>query len=173
MHSSAVISECDRYRYTLTRVLESNSSRDRFCTFIMLNPSTADCSQDDPTIRRCRKFSMRFGYSLLAVINLFAFRTTSPQDLIDGSQTNGLNTIIGDENEYYQREILKLTDLVICAWGNYPNHKALDSSGQLRASIKRLIEEYKLFPMALKLTIGGNPMHPLYVQSSSDSIFFE
>lgn len=46
---AAVISECGCYRYSLSRVW---SESQRQLTAIMLNPSTADAAQDDPTIRR-------------------------------------------------------------------------------------------------------------------------
>ncbi|MCH7984950.1 MAG: DUF1643 domain-containing protein, partial [Chloroflexi bacterium] len=45
----ARFSGCHRYRYVLTREFGGDST----CLFIMLNPSSADADQDDPTIRRC------------------------------------------------------------------------------------------------------------------------
>jgi hypothetical protein len=56
--SSAVISDCGRYRYLLTRQLDASP---KVATFIMLNFSTADARQDDPTIRRCTGFAHRWG----------------------------------------------------------------------------------------------------------------
>lgn len=46
--SSALISECGRYRYSLTRRFGAGSK----LLFVGLNPSTADEYTDDPTIRR-------------------------------------------------------------------------------------------------------------------------
>jgi Protein of unknown function (DUF1643) len=63
LEQNAVISACGRYRYLLTRQVASGGRR---TTFIMLNPSTADASNDDPTIRRCIGFAQRWGCGQLA-----------------------------------------------------------------------------------------------------------
>ncbi|MEM5390075.1 DUF1643 domain-containing protein [Paraburkholderia phymatum] len=40
--------------------------------FAMLNPSTADATLDDPTIRRCRGFTKLLDCNGLAVADLYA-----------------------------------------------------------------------------------------------------
>ena len=70
---SAVISECQRYRYWL-----EGDRGERPLVFVMLSPSTADAEVDDPTIRRCRRFSSDNGYTGIIVVNLYAFRWSSP-----------------------------------------------------------------------------------------------
>lgn len=72
---SAKISDCGQYRYTLTR-----GDAPRLC-FVMLNPSTADATLDDPTIRRCLGYAKREGCAGLEVLNLYALRATNPADL--------------------------------------------------------------------------------------------
>ena len=47
--SVAIYSDCERYRYSLTRVWDDAGSR---VTFVMLNPSTATEVQNDPTLGR-------------------------------------------------------------------------------------------------------------------------
>ena len=59
------------YRYYLLRLWDGDDYGDK-CTFIMLNPSTADHMVDDPTIRRCVGFAEREGCTGLEVVNLFA-----------------------------------------------------------------------------------------------------
>lgn len=49
--SGAVISDCGQYRYALSRGGWMGGKGT--VLFVMLNPSTADASEDDPTIRRC------------------------------------------------------------------------------------------------------------------------
>ena len=50
--SEAIYSDCETYRYALTRVWEPTRPR---LLYIMLNPSTATEVQNDPTIERCEK----------------------------------------------------------------------------------------------------------------------
>ena len=58
LENNAVFSACGRYRYVLTRQVSAGT---RPATFILLNPSTADATKDDPTIRRCVGFARRWG----------------------------------------------------------------------------------------------------------------
>jgi len=79
MVRSAVISKCGRYRYLLTRKW---GKRTDFATFVMLNPSTADGFRDDATIRKCIGFAKRWGFDGIQVVNLFAWRSRDPLDLL-------------------------------------------------------------------------------------------
>lgn len=75
---SAVVSDCGRYRYRLDRIWDTALPA---VTFIMLNPSTADASNDDATIRRLagtNGFARRWGCGALIVVNLYAWRATTP-----------------------------------------------------------------------------------------------
>ena len=71
----AVFSPCRTYRYALSRVWAADKP---YALFIGLNPSTADETLDDPTIRRCIDFAKRWGYGGLVMANLFAYRATDP-----------------------------------------------------------------------------------------------
>jgi hypothetical protein len=66
------------YRYSLWRHLGDGPGR---VLFVMLNPSTADETTDDPTIRRCATFATGWGYGHLEVCNLFAYRAIDPRQL--------------------------------------------------------------------------------------------
>jgi len=83
--SSAVISSCGRYRYWLERRWSASLP----LTFVMLNPSTADATIDDPTIRRCAGFARREGAGGIVVVNLYAFRATNPRDLASAADPVG------------------------------------------------------------------------------------
>ena len=76
-HTSARLSDDRRYRYLLVRRWD-NTLPD--ATFVMLNPSTADERDDDPTIRKCIGFAKRWGCGGIKVVNLYAFRATNPRD---------------------------------------------------------------------------------------------
>src|SRR3954462_13242745 len=79
----AIFSACGRYRYLLTRQLGEGSvgQEKKVATFIMLNPSTADATRNDPTIRKCIGFAQRWQCERLQVLNLFAVRATLPRDM--------------------------------------------------------------------------------------------
>ena len=79
MNSTATLSLCRTYRYSLTREWGSGLA----VLFIGLNPSTADETLDDRTIRRCIAFARDWGYARLHMANLFAFRATEPRDMKD------------------------------------------------------------------------------------------
>lgn len=78
MKKGAVIDKTGLYRYSLWREWDIDKSK---IVFIMLNPSKADASIDDPTLRRCISFAKFWDYGSLIVVNLFAFRTASPLEL--------------------------------------------------------------------------------------------
>src|SRR5439155_12676179 len=76
----ASFSACRRYRWTLSRWWD-NRHGGPWIGWIMLNPSTADARQDDPTIRRCIGFSRAWGFSGCRVCNLYALRSKTPRGL--------------------------------------------------------------------------------------------
>ena len=105
----AVFSECGRYRYRLDRQWLIGSGR---CAFFMLNPSTADDTQDDPTVRRCIRYATDWGYQSLVVLNVFGLRATDPMELRRADDPAGTG------NAAVCREVLGSVDRVIVAWGN-------------------------------------------------------
>jgi hypothetical protein len=54
----AVLSDDGVYRYRLWRIWDDDRAP---TAFLMLNPSTADATVDDPTLRRCIAFARRWG----------------------------------------------------------------------------------------------------------------
>lgn len=90
MIKSAIISECGKYRYSLSRIWDENKAN---VLFIMLNPSTADGDVDDPTIRRCIGFAKSWGYGGIYVGNLFAYRATDPKELLKVENPIGFENI--------------------------------------------------------------------------------
>ena len=158
MDMTAEISECGRYRYTLTRTWDASLPVLVFC---MLNPSTADASQDDPTIRRCMGFARREGCGGIAVVNLFAWRATDPDELpvVDADKS-------GPDNSQHIAAIA-LGRRVVVAWGAHHSahpHIVLPFIKRLRASAASV--------HCLGTTKSGAPRHPLYVRGDAPLVKF-
>lgn len=153
--SDAIISLCGTYRYTLHRRIPQVLRWIKPCLFIMFNPSTADAQRDDPTIRRCVGFARAWGCTSLTVVNLFAYRATDPQQLVE-ARRHGAD-IIGCENDRHIREQIEAHSLgrVIAAWG--ANSLAPQRARQI-APLLQTVE-------ALAVTADGQPRHPLYLRA--------
>jgi hypothetical protein len=85
---NALLSPCENYRYWLSRDWDDSLP---IVTFIMMNPSTADATIDDATIRKCVGFAKAWGFGRIRVVNLFALRSRDPLDLFE----NFINIICG------------------------------------------------------------------------------
>lgn len=130
--------------------------------WIMLNPSTADDIFDDPTIRKCRGFSMRWGFSRLIVTNLFTFRATAPSDLKSCARIDWARTV-GYADGALIEEASK-ADLVVAAWGVHGNFY-----GRADDVMLRVLPTTKL--KCIGKTKGGFPLHPVmaaYTDHPSD-----
>ena len=88
--SGATFSPCRRYRYTLWRQWDERPP----ATFIMLNPSTADETANDPTVERCQRRAQAMGYGGVRVANIFALRSTDPRALYTAEDP------VGPENDH-------------------------------------------------------------------------
>ncbi|MDP6666173.1 MAG: DUF1643 domain-containing protein [Dehalococcoidia bacterium] len=140
------------YRYLLTRSLGGSAT----CLFIMLNPSSADAENDDPTIRRCIGFANREGYGRLEVVNLYAYRTAEPLLLF------AQNDPVGPDNDREISEALTRSDLVIAAWGNQA-----EADPDRVAAVNALIERSGKPTNHFGLTKLGHPKHPLFLRADA------
>jgi hypothetical protein len=143
MRTDACFSRCGTYRYALWRRWAAGPQ----VLFVMLNPSTADKQRDDPTIRRCIGFAARWGYGAVAVGNLFAFRTPSPDVLRQAAHP------VGRANDRWLERLAAESSRLIAAWGN--DGAFLGRDAQVRELLGPLY--------ALALTRLGQPRHPLYL----------
>jgi hypothetical protein len=121
---------------------------------IGLNPSTADNTKDDPTIRRCVGFAKREGCTGLLMLNLFALRATDPGALY------GADDPIGPQNDATLDTYVRAGAVRVAAWGHHG-----DLHGRGRAIQAR-------FPdlLCFGTTKGGHPRHPLYLPSDAPLI---
>jgi hypothetical protein len=135
------------YRYNLTRVWDPSLP---MITFVLLNPSTADAAQLDPTLRRCVGFAKREGYGGMLILNLYAFRTKDPKVMMAATDP------IGPEND---RVLANVSGAVVAGWGT-------------NADPTRVAQAVALLPRlrALGVTKEGHPRHPLYVPANAPLI---
>ena len=145
MIKTAEFSKDRKYRYTLWRIWDEKKP---YVMFICLNPSTADETEDDPTVRRCIGFAERWGYGAVCMTNLFAYRAT------DYKKMKSANNPIGEENDKYLKKIAKDAAIIVAAWSNHGTF--MNRSKQVRKILPNL--HY------LKLNKSGEPSHPLYLR---------
>jgi hypothetical protein len=152
---SATMSECGCYRYALTRGWGPEPK----ATWIMLNPSTADGMDDDPTIRRCKAFTRSWGCGALTVVNLYAWRATNPAQLHHSARD-----VIGPENNRMIQAVVNTAAShgwpVIAAWGAHA------TTGRAR-EVVQIAERAGVRLQCLGTTKSGHPRHPLYVPGAT------
>jgi hypothetical protein len=149
--SGAELSADGMYRYRLWRTVSGRGPfAEKRCAFVMLNPSTADSVDDDPTIRRCRGFAVREHCYRFDVVNLFAFRATKPVAMIKAADP------IGPLNDERIRHVLDQVDFAIAGWGRFG-----DLFPDRCRAVTELLQASGKPVFALGYTSGGQPRHPL------------
>lgn len=147
MLADAVLSEDERYRYTLTRVWDDALPKLALCG---LNPSTADWTTNDPTIRKEIGFAMRFGFGGIVKLNASALRSSDPSVLTAADFWDMTN----------QNHILDATRglPVIACWGASFPKAAAHHMASLREMLFGCRDVFHL-----GLTKDRHPRHPLYL----------
>jgi len=156
----AAFSECERYRYHLFRMAPlppidpANPLRARVAgrgrvLFVMCNPSTADGTENDPTIRRCIGFASSWGFDRLDVANVNPYRATDPRKMLHPDE-EALAA-----NDYWIDTLARQCAMIVAAWGTV-------APADLADRALRILREHRDVHV-LGLTDGGLPRHPLYV----------
>ena len=153
-----LISKCQNYRYLLWREWGGRDEKKPYVLFIGLNPSTADETIDDPTIRRCINFVKLWGYESLCMANLFAYRATDPKELDSADEP------IGELNNKYLRDAIKEAEIIVLAWGN---------KGSFIDRDKDVIQLLTRKANCLGMTNKNQPKHPLYIKADQELIEFK
>jgi hypothetical protein len=153
IRKDALISDCGQYRYWLTRSWDAGAY---LLPIIMLNPSTADADNDDPTIRRCMAFARRERFGGIRVVNLFAYRATAPEAM------KGATDPFGPEGSLWIERVLHRAVEgqypVLAAWGAHGTYQDRD------AVVKAMARRRGAKLACLGATKDGHPRHPLYVK---------
>lgn len=143
----ALFSKDQRHRYILGWEIDH---RLPLCTWIMLNPSTATERTLDPTLRRCTKYALDWGYGGIVVLNAYAFRSTSPKACMAASDR------VGKYNDDIIGRVLECSTMIVLGWGqNIEKGRAYD--------LRKMMDARGVKPKALRTIAGGHPSHPLYL----------
>lgn len=155
----AVFSPDRRHRYLLTRVWDPRTPP---LVAVMLNPSTADAFQLDPTLRRVHDYARTWGNGGMVILNLFAYRSTQPAGLL----TDGLDPV-GEDNDRVITTVLNATvqGTVLVGWGAQP--KVYRTVGDRPTQVLALLDRAGVTPYCLAVTAAGYPVHPLYQRADA------
>lgn len=148
MLSSALFSPCYKYRYVLSRVWSQEGD---LVQFIGLNPSMANGSHNDPTIRKAIQMAQNWGFGGLIMNNLFAYRTPYPDAL------KLVSSPVGKENDQFIRQGNQIAQQTVLMWGNHGNWKNRD-----RVVLSQIKNVY-----CIKRNKNGSPSHILYLPIQS------
>jgi hypothetical protein len=154
VEQEALVSRCEQYRYWLRRCWDRAGE---VLVFVALNPSTADASVDDPTLRKMMTYARTWGYGAVEVVNLFAWRSPDPEMLPTAAAP------VGPDNDWHIAQAVRYADRVVLAWGNHGEllrrgHAVL----QLVAALGLPRERFWSFPR--NRGKGQHPPHPLYLK---------
>lgn len=146
---SVVLSDCGQYRYILSRIWDERRPP---LVFVMLNPSTPEANDDNPTMTRCEGFALREKAGGMLVVNLYGYRTPYPEELKTAADP------IGPENDRHLRTVFAQAkssgSKVICAWGQPSKHL------KRKQEVVQLLRDLGLQAYQL----GEGPQkHPLYL----------
>ena len=156
--TGAAFSSCRRWRTLLWRRWDAARP---VANFLMLNPSTADEYQLDPSCTRARVYAERWGFGGLIVTNLFAWRATDPDDMKAAADP------VGRGNDAAIVRAAREAGILVCAWGNHGAH--LGRSQAVVALLRKAA-----IPMHfLKMNGAGEPAHPLYLKGTLKPVLWK
>lgn len=161
----AHLSEDRKHRYLLWR--PTGASGGKVCTFVMLNPSTADERENDATVRRCVNYARGWGYSTLKIVNLWSYRATHPADLkrmVEQAGVEHVTRIVHGQSgggvdsaniNHVRLACAGQRTLVVCAWGTHGSFLGRDSY------VTSVLQSEGVQLHALAFTKDGAPKHPV------------
>jgi hypothetical protein len=150
--SGATFSDCRTYRYALWRIWDAKKP---LVMFVGLNPSTANETEPDNTIKRVMAIAQHWDYGGFYMMNLFALVSRDPDALLSHPDP------LGDNDGRLER-VGALCNKIVFAWGNFKQAK------------QRAKSVIKMFPNAYALEIlkDGSPKHPLYCKKTTIAVPF-
>lgn len=161
--SNALFSKDRKHRYALWRIWDEDLPK---LVVIGLNPSTADETVNDPTIRRCIGFARREELGGLYMINLHSWRSKDPEDLASPGYRKSYDVALKENQRVIHRVAsMNHEGLFIAAWGAHFGAKLQWT----RLAVRKWLPNLYCFG----LTNAGMPKHPLYLAANTKLMPFE
>lgn len=147
--SGAVLSPCGTFRYRLDREVQASGP---VFAYFAVNPSTADATEDDQTVRKCRGFTLHNGGRRFIMGNVFSLRAK------DVAELARVPAVCGPEHERYIQEIIAEADILVPCWGS--RHKVPRALHPQLDEMLAILRDSGKPIMHLGLTKSGDPGHP-------------
>lgn len=161
--SGADFDRSRKYRFALWRIWDENKP---YVMFIGLNPSTANETEADPTIKRVCQIAKNNGYGGVYMMNCFPLVSTNPDVLPEFYTSGNPHTQYQHtKNIHVLAEFAKLCKVVVFAWGNFE----IVRQTKMDIRLKEMFHNAK----ALHINANGSPKHPLYCKADSRLIDFK
>ncbi len=148
-----------RHRYLLWRTWQPANPR---LGFVGINPSTANSSKNDPTIRRLTSLANAWGFGGLVAANLFSLVSADPNVLWTDYEPSQDRSFHDGMNEGYIRWMVANTTKILVGWGNEGKR-----AGVKKGQVLNLLGQKACY---IKANKSGEPIHPLYVPKTSQLI---
>lgn len=145
-------------RYMLWRIWDQTLP---VVTFAMLNPSRADESTLDNTLRRTHTFARMNGYGGMIVVNLIPFVSPSPRDAVN-AECEAFGEDNGERNVQHIQNALKRSKTVVVGFGTWVSKSPFKEAYQ---QLGKILSEQS--PVCLGHNADGSPKHPLYVAADT------
>jgi hypothetical protein len=156
--SGAIFSTCRQFRFALWRIWDEGKP---LVMFIGLNPSKANESEPDNTIKRVKAIAEYNGYGGFYMMNCFPLVSTDPGLLYAFYETPFYDHE-DIENMRHLLDVRKKCKDVVFAWGNFKEAKERAKS----------LTGYFKNAWALEILKDGSPKHPLYCKKETKLIPF-
>lgn len=128
--------------------------------WLMCNPSTADSTSDDPTLRRVRHFSTRHGCDRVLVGNVWAWCATQPADLWGALPRGDYTPAMHSANLDALAAIGAQCDVLFVAFGAEPWRQHRRAVLEALRALWSAAPDW-VVPVCLGMTRDGAPLHPL------------
>lgn len=153
--AGAEFSDDRRFRFLLWRRWRDGG----LAHFCMLNPSIADETKLDPTLRRCKGFAEQWGMGGMVITNLYPLVATHPKELLKTDDRRGPLDGFYYRNDAWIANAAEWADVTVVGWGT--NVKNPKIGGVVPYVYHSLLKKHS--PKCLRTTKMGYPEHPLYL----------